>query len=593
MLGRIAVLDYKNMKLCAWPLIENRITQFVLGWLLMPFLLLVFFEPSAAQYVGGGTGEWQITPKISAGTTYSDNIKLVPAGEAESDLILEVEPGLSVRKQGGNLDLRLDYTAQGVFYTNNSDANKITNQLQAFGTAQIVKNNLFLDAYGAIKQIPINTNATTDAGNLDAGGRAATNLSLFTNLDLPGAAGLFNLAQVFNDLALTNNQVTSYFFGVSPYWHQQIGGWANALIRYRYDHISYDSPDTVNNSQSQPQFNNPDSELHAIELKLANDRQFSALRWRLDYSYQKQKRSDQQTSTSVNGVSADDLRESLFGQIMYRLDNKWFFLAEAGYENNQVADFLDSQDGAYWGLGALWMPSRFVQLKGLYSPNVNELALNWSPGTRTSLELSRRDQAIGLNSGVHWQGSFKHRAAYTEWSATYTDEVTNEQQLLGSSLTTTGAGGQPLPVDGQGQSVVSEGPMGLTNQNFRRKRLDAGVVYHRGVTGLSINLFNEDRESPTSGATQNTYGTNALWTWRFGARTASFIGTGWEHDDLGENKLKESQQTDYWVSVIGLARVFSPNSGSLISYRFYKNDTDLMEQAFRENRLNIRFNMKF
>lgn len=582
------------MKACLWPLIGSYVTQFVLWRLLVPTILSLTFLPLClAQDMGKGPGRWQITPRISVGTTYSDNIKLAPPEKEEGDLVVEVEPGISVRRQGGNLDLRLDYTAKGLLYANNSDASKITNELKALGTAQILKNNFFLDAYGAIKQIPINTNAVTDAGNLDAGGRAATNLALFSNLDLPGAAGLFNLADIFSDLALTNNQVTGTLFGISPYWRQEIGGWANALFRYRYDYVSYDSPDIVNSDQPQPQFNNPDSELHAIDLKLANGRQFSALRWRLDYAYQRQKRSDQQPATAVNGDYADDLRESLFGQIIYRLNNKWFFVAEAGYENNQVVDFLDSKDGAYWGLGALWVPNRFLQLKALYSPDVNELALNWNPSTRTYLQLSRRDQDIGLHSGVRWQGSFKHRAVHSEWSATYTDEVTNEQQLLGSSLVNTGIDGQPLPVDEQGQAVVSEGPVGLNNQNFRRKRLDAGVVYRRGVTGLSINLFNEDRETPNSGATQNTYGTNALWTWRFGTRTASFIGTGWEHDDLSDNQLEESQQMDYWVSVIGLARVFSPNSGGLISYRFYKNDTDLVEQAFRENRLNVRFNMKF
>lgn len=56
-----------------------------------------------------------MTPRLSVGTTYSDNIQLAPSGEEEGDTVLQVDPGISVRKQGGRLNLRLDYTAQACF----------------------------------------------------------------------------------------------------------------------------------------------------------------------------------------------------------------------------------------------------------------------------------------------------------------------------------------------------------------------------------------------------------------------------------------------------------------------------------------------
>ena len=105
----------------------------------LPVVLGVsFFMPVAAQpsRTGGSSG-WQITPRVSVGATYSDNIKLAPANAAEDDLVLEVEPGVSVRKQGGRLDLRLDYTLQGLLYANHGDANTVNHQLQTFGSAEI------------------------------------------------------------------------------------------------------------------------------------------------------------------------------------------------------------------------------------------------------------------------------------------------------------------------------------------------------------------------------------------------------------------------------------------------------------------------
>ena len=120
-------------------------------------------------------------------------------------------------------------------------------------------------------------------------------------------------------------------------------------------------------------------------------------------------------------------------------------LAEAGYENNQVTDFEDSRNGSYWGLGAIWSPSRFLELQGLYGSDVNEAALRWNPSLRTNFQISRRDQSVGVDPGVRWEGSFGHRTANSTWLARYTDEVTNEQQLLGSSLLGVGPNGQPLP----------------------------------------------------------------------------------------------------------------------------------------------------
>ena len=103
---------------------------------------LLLSSPCGAQDAGELLQEWRITPRLSVGTTYSDNIRLAPADEAEGDLVLQVDPGVSIRKQGGRLDLRLDYTAQGLLYANNTDASKINNNLLAFGTAELYQDCL-------------------------------------------------------------------------------------------------------------------------------------------------------------------------------------------------------------------------------------------------------------------------------------------------------------------------------------------------------------------------------------------------------------------------------------------------------------------
>jgi uncharacterized protein (PEP-CTERM system associated) len=529
-----------------------------------------------------------VTPRISVGTTYSDNITLAPADAAQEDFVLQVDPGVSVRKRGGRLDLRLDYTAQGLMYANNSDANKINNFLQAFGTAELIRQNLFLDAYGSITQVPIDSSGRTDVGGLGLGGGTSPGLGLFNNIDfgLPGAAELSGPTGIFGNIALTDNQATAHRFGLSPFWRQDLGGWAEALLRYRYDNIFYDEEDGIGDQPVERRTSLSDSRIHTVEAKLAGGRRFSALDWNIDYFFQRQKRDDE------GGVDAageeDDRRENVVGQMNYRLNRSWSLLALAGYENSQVTDFETSRNGAYWALGAIWSPNPYLALRGLYGPDFNELALRWDPSARTLLEVSRRDQEVGVESGVRWAGTFRHRTRRTTWSASYLDEVTNNQRLFGSGLLAVGPDGQPLPLDEEGQVEVSEGLFGSSSRNFRRKRFDANMTYRLGPSGFRVNVFNEDREEQDAASDESYSGVGALWTWRFAPRTVSFLGVGWEQDDLGED-----QGNDYWVSVIGLARVFTPNSGGLISYRYYQNDAESADQEFRENRLNIRYSIKF
>ena len=543
---------------------------------------LLLSSPCGAQDAGELLQEWRITPRLSVGTTYSDNIRLAPADEAEGDLVLQVDPGVSIRKQGGRLDLRLDYTAQGLLYANNTDASKINNNLLAFGTAELYQDHLFVDAYGSISQVPVTPGGRVDAGNLGLGGGGTSGGGLglinFNLGVLPGAADLFNPVGIFGNIALTgNDQTTAANFGISPSWRQNFGDWAKALLRYRYNDTGY----------GQSEFN---SQTQSVTFNLDSGRRFSRLGWNLAYSYQQQ---DGQQSSNVQEGGNSNLgggntqQESVSGQLSYKLSDAWKLLAQGGYDNN--TGYTDNQNGAYWGLGATWTPSRFYSLTGLYGLNFNEIAVQWNPSPRTALQVSRSYQGVGTSPGVYWNGSLSYKTRYSVWSASYTQEVTTVQELLGNSLTGLGPDGQPIALDGQGQIILPNGSLGLTNQSFLRKFFTTGVTYQRGRNALGFNAFSESREFQGANLNnEDSYGLGALWTWRFAPRTASFLGTGWERDDLGDD-----QQNDYWVSVLGLARVFSPDLGGLISYRYYQNDADPSDQGFRENRLNARLSMKF
>ena len=59
-------------------------------------------------------GKWQVEPSLKVASIYSDNIGLEPNGE--SDLVLEVSPGISVNRAGRRLSVNLDYSLQNFVY---------------------------------------------------------------------------------------------------------------------------------------------------------------------------------------------------------------------------------------------------------------------------------------------------------------------------------------------------------------------------------------------------------------------------------------------------------------------------------------------
>ena len=551
-------------------------------WSVVAGLLLASaVTPCAAQSASGSSaGDWRITPRLSVGTTYSDNIRLAPSGEAEGDWVWQVDPGLSIYKQGGRLNLRLDYTAQGLLYTQNGDANTINNNLLAFGAAELYQDHFFVDVYGSMSQMPITSSGRVDAGALGSNGATPSSLvGLFSNLHLglPGAAELFNPTGIFSNIALTDNQTTQSTFGVSPYWRQQVGDWAEALLRYRYAAVNYsgsDNPTDLPDRESPDDLSN--SRISTVEFNLTNGHRFSRTRWTLDYFYQQQ----DDSQDSMGAENGNNREEHVIGQADYRLTRAWALAAEAGYYNDQSTTDTENRNGPYWGLGATWTPNRFYTMTGLYGAEFNKLAAQWTPSLRTTLRFSRSDRQVGLNPGVYWDGVFSHRTRFSLWSASYLQEVTTSQQLAADNLAGGGDGQVPIPGPG--------GSFGVTNEQFLRKTFNGAVAYQRGRYHLGLNAFHESREFQEAVNDETTYGAGALWTWRFAPRTASFLGTGWEHSELGDD-----QQNDYWVSVIGLARVFNPDWGGLISYRYYQNDADPSDQGFRENRINARLSVKF
>ena len=61
-------------------------------------------------------GQWTITPRLSVGEIYSDNINL-DDDDKEGDLITEVTPGINIVGEGGRISGELDYQVQNTLFS--------------------------------------------------------------------------------------------------------------------------------------------------------------------------------------------------------------------------------------------------------------------------------------------------------------------------------------------------------------------------------------------------------------------------------------------------------------------------------------------
>ncbi len=99
----------------------------------------------------------EITPKVSVGGEYNDNIYLTET-DREDDFIAKISPAILLKYSIQPLDLSLDYSLNFRFYGNHSDLNETS-----LGEVQAVqfKNQyrplkfLFIDLYDTYKRVPV------------------------------------------------------------------------------------------------------------------------------------------------------------------------------------------------------------------------------------------------------------------------------------------------------------------------------------------------------------------------------------------------------------------------------------------------------
>ena len=94
--------------------------------------------------------DWQFTPRVEAGQSYTTNVDATADGS--DDWISEVAPGLAVTAGTSDFDAALDYQFQKLWYARDSDLDDHFHQFDGEGQLRLVGDALVVDLAAAYDQ---------------------------------------------------------------------------------------------------------------------------------------------------------------------------------------------------------------------------------------------------------------------------------------------------------------------------------------------------------------------------------------------------------------------------------------------------------
>lgn len=256
---------------------------------------------------------WDTELRIGVGATYSDNINQAPRGEQESELVLQLIPGISVSRSGGQLSLNLNYSAQGALYTDDSDRNTVFHRLGSRANAELLDDLLFVDADANYSQRLLTSRPDLGADPL-------------------GRRGDFS-------------DVLTY--RISPYLTPRWGEYLSSEIRYEYRAVDY-RDDSSLDSRS-------DRFAYRIDSGTATPR----LSWAVRYDRDDINFDDDSTARF----------ESYSGLLSVNITEQVSVFGELGRDRNRFARVGETSrpSGTLWRTGVTWTPSTRTRVEGFYA----------------------------------------------------------------------------------------------------------------------------------------------------------------------------------------------------------------------------------
>jgi hypothetical protein len=308
------------------------------------------------------------TPRVTAGVTWTDNVRASSSNE-ESEFIVVLEPGFHLSSESARTQLDLDYSAQGLWYADNSDLNDVFHNLYGTGLFTLVPNHFFLDAFARYDQV-----------HIDPGGRLTS-----------------------GNLIRTGNRSDAAVYGLSPWYQTRFGRWAEATARYRYQAVNYTNTDPTS-------FRVRDSDTHSVSAQLGSLRGRPGLSWL--------------TSASYSWTDYDQAGEFEYGRaaldLGYPVGPRTRLTGTFGVESDVANDpAAGGFDAEFWYLGVQWEPTALQSVEARVGNRFYGTAYDFSwarRGARGDLSVSYSENPTTPNQSLFTgDGAFSGGRPGTPW----------------------------------------------------------------------------------------------------------------------------------------------------------------------------------
>ncbi|MCX9156883.1 TIGR03016 family PEP-CTERM system-associated outer membrane protein [Niveibacterium sp. 24ML] len=380
----------------------------------------------------GGAQGWRLTPSLSAGLTWSDNVRLAADGERVSDWSGRVEPGITLNGRTARATGLLRASVDANAYANESDLNRTNLKLFGVGTFDLYERRVMLDANASVSQERISS-----------------------------------LGAPVNGVAYNPNNTTELRqFSVSPYIR---GQWSNRItgeLRYRLT-LSDSSTTLLSNGVRQD-----------LSVTLGNGANPAPFGWLLSGSASKNQ------YEGSNDTEFSNAR--LFG--VYALDPTFNLRADVGYERNTFGVEYSQEQNIYGG-GFEWTPSPRTRVTGMteqrfFGTGYNYEA-NWR-GPQSALSLSFARDVTTTSSTLNGGQLAGLLLAYTDSFGKQTADPNERFRLASQAWIERGL---PLPSQIDGNTTY------VTNSYYleKRARLSSGINGVRNSIGVSATYSDRTR----------------------------------------------------------------------------------------------------
>lgn len=260
---------------------------------------------------------------VQTSLTYTDNVDLDPDDEAEDAIIWTNTGATSIRATGARAEAALDAALSlDTEFADDTDV-EVRPNARGIGTVELLQSHLFVD------------------------GQASAFLALenpFSAVSTSPGSGRDDLSEV-------------YTVGVSPYWIQGFGNWANSELRYRHNRTYFRDNDDDGDDGTDSTITN------AASLRTVTGSRFARIQLGNDLEYE---------NVESDGRDGDLERKTALLSGQYAL-TRWFLpVGTVGYEKIESDDLRDDPEGLVWNAGFIARPGPRSELEFRYGERYEE-----------------------------------------------------------------------------------------------------------------------------------------------------------------------------------------------------------------------------